>query len=355
MLLFSPSSNSFPKAESLFQQEVFDFCRAWNAGQRKFQFHTSGSTGTPKSIIIDREKMIYSANLTSNWLGLQEQDIALLCLPIQYIAGAMMLVRALVLDLNILVIDPQLNLLENLREVPIEIDFASFVPNQWIKLVEDKSTLFRLFGQSKGVLLGGAPLDLLLEKKTSEFTFPVFHTYAMTETVSHIAYRKIAASNFEPIYTVFSEIDIDSNFQNCLKLKSFLTDDQWIVTSDLVEIKNATTFRLLGRSDFVINSAGFKIFPQKVESFCQAFFEQEKLVTQLFVFGIKDEVFGQKAILFVEKEKALSIFEHLKVFLITKLDKKEIPKECIFIPEFQLSSNGKIDQIKTVNLYLNNS
>lgn len=355
MLVFSPSSNSFPIAESHFQQEVFDFCRSWNAGQHTFSFQTSGSTGTPKKILIDREKMIYSAQLTSNWLKLEPNDVALLCLPVQYIAGAMTLVRALVLDLQIILVDPQENLSDSLKALTFKIDLASFVPNQWAKLIEDKMTLNRVFESCKGVLLGGAPLDVQLEKKSAELLFPIFHTYAMTETVSHIAYRQIKASNWETIYSVLPDIDIDRNVQNCLKIKSYLTGNQWIETNDIVEMINSSSFRLLGRNDFVINSAGFKIFPPKVERACQEFFEQYNRMVQLFVFGMKDAVYGQKMVIFSNCDLEAKYFDELKVFLLSQLDKKELPKEWIYVPEFQFTSNGKIDPIKTVNLYLNHS
>ncbi len=354
MLLFSPCSASFPSAENDFQKEVFDFCNAWKAGKEEFIFSTSGSTGKPKSISIHREKMIYSANLTSNWLNLKKNDIALLCLPIQYIAGAMVLVRALVLDLKVAIIEPKQNPIEELVNAGINVDVASFVPTQWAQMIQFPAELDHIFKASKGVLLGGAGLDSQLEKKTSAFAFPVFHTYAMTETVSHIAYRRINIHSQPSIYEVFPGILIDKNENSCLKIQSFLTDHQWLETNDLVEIISEKSFQLLGRADFVINSGGFKIQPIKVETLCQDFFSDKNLSCDLFLFGIEDAFYGQKAVLFVNQELAQVYFTELKNYLANHLDSKEIPKECIFVPNFQINSNGKIDRIKTVNLYFNN-
>jgi O-succinylbenzoic acid--CoA ligase len=353
MLLFSPSSNSFPLAESDFQREVYDFCQKWNAGQSEFTFSTSGSTGVPKSLVISREKMIYSANLTANWLNLKANDVALLCLPIQYIAGAMVLVRALVLDLKVILIDPKADLIESLKKKSIAVDLASFLPNQWMKLMADVPLLNKCFFQCKGVLLGGGPLDIVLEKMTYACDFPVFHTYGMTETVSHIAFREISPNSEEPNYHVLPNIFIQKNDQGCLRIKSFLTDNKWIETNDLVNLINEESFQILGRTDFVINSAGFKIFPQKVENLCQDFFHSLDLDVQLFVFGIHDKIYGQKAILISNNAQANDHFDALLEFLLTKLDRKELPKSILFIPTFQLTPNGKIDQIKTVNLYFN--
>jgi len=354
MLLFSPCSESFPSSENDFQKDVFDFCIAWKAGKKEFNFFTSGSTGYPKQIVIRREKMIYSANLTSQWLNLNENDTALLCLPIQYIAGAMVLVRALVLNLRVALIEPKQNPLDELVKSNIRIDLASFVPTQWAQMIEYSTELELVFQDSRGVLLGGAPLDFQLEKKTSSLHFPVFHTYAMTETVSHIAYRRITDNQNDAIYQVFSDILIEKNKKSCLKIKSFLTDHKWLETNDLVEIKSINTFQLLGRTDFIINSGGFKIQPLKVEILCQHFFDRINLSTELFLIGIDDDFLGQKAVLFVNQKEVKSHFNELKIFLLGQLDSKEIPKDCFYLPEFQINSNGKIDRIKTVNLYFNN-
>ena len=157
----------------------------------------------------------------------------------------------------------------------------------------------------------------------------------------------------ESNYQVLPNIFIQKNEQGCLRIKSDLTDNLWIETNDLVNLINEDNFQILGRTDFVINSAGFKIFPQKVENLCQDFFHSLQMVVQLFVFGIKDEIYGQKAILITNNEQANTQFDDLLKYLLTKLDKKELPKSILFIPTFQLTPNGKIDQIKTVNLYFN--
>ncbi|MHA8049833.1 AMP-binding protein [Aquirufa sp. ROCK-SH2] len=353
MLVFSPCSVNFPEAENEFQKEVFDFCRAWKSGQQDFVFYTSGSTGTPKQIVISREKMIFSANLTANWLNLKENDFALLCLPIHYIAGAMVLVRALVLNLKLVLIEPSKNPLEELIKSGQKIDLASFVPTQWAQMMNNLDSLEVVFGQAKGILLGGASLDVQLEKKTRLLNFPVFHTYAMTETVSHIGYRSIKDSDLEQIYQVFPSTEIEINDKCCLKIKSFLTNNEWLDTNDLVEIISPHSFKLLGRNDFIINSGGFKINPFKVEIVCQAFFESINLTLDLFLFGVKDEFYGQKAILFVNNKAAVPHFEELKGFLKQTLDSKEVPKDCFYLSSFEINDNGKIDRIKTVNLYFN--
>ena len=174
----------FPVAETEFEQQVFAFCQAWRTGQTEFTFHTSGSTGEPKPIVISRERLYVSAKMTGDWLKLEKGDAALLSLSPLYIAGAMVLIRALVHDLSLILVEPCQNPLSQIP--PTDIHLASFVPTQWATMLDSGIQFSDYFKQAKGVLLGGAPLPDSLRK---DYGFPVYETYGMTETVSHIAYR----------------------------------------------------------------------------------------------------------------------------------------------------------------------
>lgn len=144
MLVFNPHNANYPEPINSFQKEVFDFCQQWKLGKNEFLFHTSGSTGKPKPIYLSRLSMIESAKMTKNWLNLQEGDHVLLCLPIEYIAGAMMLVRALVLKLNIVIIEPSQNPLEGIKK-PVNIHLASFVITQWSTIFNQIEICFPFF------------------------------------------------------------------------------------------------------------------------------------------------------------------------------------------------------------------
>lgn len=348
MRLFSPNSNDLPLANSIYEQEVFQFCSEWKAGKTEFQFHSSGSTGIPKSIHISRAHMIESARLTSDWLSLEPRDIALLALPVQYIAGAMVLVRALVLDLDVLLIEPCQNPLEYVENQSIQL--ASFVPTQWATMMNSAVDLKAIFSKAKGILLGGAGLDSRLEKASAELDLPIFHTYGMTETVSHIAYRDLQ-KHFS-YFQCLPGVQIKLNDAGCLSVKGTMTGQQWIETQDIVRLVSDHSFEFIGRADRVINSGGKKIFPDEVETWVRRYFTEQQLTGEVLLVGIPDSFYGQKAVLFttnkLENDHKIQLNEYLKDHIASE----DRPKSIIYRPNFELLPNGKIDALKTLALYV---
>lgn len=323
-----------PQAESEFEQQVFDFCQLWISGQKEFLFHSSGSTGNPKPLFISRERMYGSAKLTGEWLNLEKGDVALLSLSPSYIAGAMVLVRALVHDLSLILVEPCQNPLLQIPATPIHL--ASFVPTQWSTIVSSDIDLKSYFKQAKGVLLGGAFVPDALRV---DYGFPVYETYGMTETVSHIAYRTWEQEEFQ----LLPGIQIASNDSSCLVICAQSTENKWIETRDVVELTTLGKFTLIGRLDRMINSGGLKVQPEKVEKVYSSLSS-----LPLFVAGIPDEFWGMKVVLFVESVD-VPVFKGVDQLLAFF----EIPKEIVCLPSFIKTTSDKIDTLKTVALYLN--
>ena len=351
MLVFNPHNANYPEPVNSFQEEVFDFCRQWKLGKNEFLFHTSGSTGKPKPIYLSRLSMIESANMTMDWLHLQEGDNVLLCLPIEYIAGAMMLVRALVLKLNIVLVEPSQNPLEEITK-PINIHLASFVTTQWSTILQSNPNLFTFFSEVKGILIGGSELTSSVELLTKEIQLPIFQTYGMTETSSHIAFRQISSE--DAIYQCLNDVQIKLNDQGCLCIHSPSTLNQWIETNDVAELIHVNQFSILGRNDFAINSGGRKIHPEIIEKCCHSFFAQHSITCKTFAYGLDDDFYGQKLVLFIETIDELNIQIQLIDYLKLNLESWEVPKQFIVLPEFLYTKTGKIDRPNTLTLYLNN-
>ena len=351
MLVFNPHNANYPEPVNSFQEEVFDFCRQWKLGKNEFLFHTSGSTGKPKPIYLSRLNMIESANMTMDWLHLQEGDNVLLCLPIEYIAGAMMLVRALVLKLNIVLVEPSQNPLEEITK-PINIHLASFVTTQWSTILQSNPNLFTFFSEVKGILIGGSELTSSVELLTKEIQLPIFQTYGMTETSSHIAFRQISSE--DAIYQCLKDVQIKLNDQGCLCIHSPSTLNQWIETNDVAELIHVNQFSILGRNDFAINSGGRKIHPEIIEKCCHSFFAQHSITCKTFAYGLDDDFYGQKLVLFIETIDELNIQIQLIDYLKLNLESWEVPKQFIVLPEFLYTKTGKIDRPNTLTLYLNN-
>ena len=326
--------SELPRAESEFEQQVFDFCQSWCSGQKVFLFHSSGSTGDPKPINLSREQMFASAKMTGEWLQLKSGDVAFLSLPPTYIAGAMVLVRALVYDLSVILVEPCQNPLAQLPVTPIHL--ASFVPTQWATMADSGMDLKAFFNQAKGILLGGASVP---DSLRLDWGFPVFETYGMTETVSHIAFRTWDQEEFQ----ILPGVQIAASDTSCLLISSPTTENKWIETRDVVELISPVKFKLVGRLDRVINSGGIKVQPEKIE---QAY--RSICHWPLFVAGIPDEFWGMKVVLFVETEE-MTDFPSLDHLLVSH----EKPKEIVCLPSFIKTASAKIDTAKTVALYLN--
>ncbi|KIA84392.1 AMP-dependent synthetase [Kaistella solincola] len=332
------SQNSWQKLtpETDFEKKVLAFISEWFSASETVKVQTSGSTGTPKIFDIEKEKMRYSAKMTGDILGLQKGDSALLCLPVEYISGKMMVVRALERNLILTVKTPSAAPLEDVSE---EIDFCALSPLQ----VENSLQKLHFF---QNIIIGGAAVSETLKNKIhSALKFSeghiipkIFETYGMSETLSHIALKEIFPVP-EAFFSVLPGVEISTDDRNCLQIFAPNLNSELLTTNDLVEIKNENQFRFLGRIDHVINSGGLKIYPEELEALVKKILPQE-----LVFLGIPDETLGQKLVLVIEGE----ITETQKSALNTLNfpTKNHKPKEVIFLQEFPRIPNGKIDRQK---------
>jgi O-succinylbenzoic acid--CoA ligase len=325
------------------------FCRQWKQGKSPFEIQTSGSTGTPKKILLSRESMIYSALATANALGLQAGQTSLVCLDTSYIAGMMMLVRSMEIGMNVVAIKPSNNPFENI-EPDAKIDFAAMVPYQLVSVLESSQQNF--LNRIKNILIGGAPLDLETKKKSQNFSCNFYETYGMTETISHIALKKLNGISQSEYFHVFPGITIRQDERGCLCIKApYLTEE--VITNDVVKFKNQEEFLWLGRWDNVINTGGVKVFPEKTEERIATLFNQLEIKNRFLVTGLPDERLGQAVTLLIEgkliPEQELLLRENLKQLLY----KYEAPRSIKLVAEFAQTENGKINRNQTILLYQN--
>jgi o-succinylbenzoate---CoA ligase len=317
-------------------QELNDFVKQWKSDLEYFTLQTSGSTGKPKQIRVRRQSMIRSAELTGQVLELKKGDTALLCMPLEFVAGKMMLVRALVLGLNLVVVKPSSAPLTQVSSETI-IDFAAMTPMQVQETLKEPET-FNKLSQIKKLIIGGAPVSRQLENELQQLPGEVYETYGMTETLTHIALRKINGNKRSEFFSVLPGIKISSDNRGCLIIQAPHLDDPDIITNDLVEIISPTQFRWLGRADNVINSGGIKIFPEQLEKKLQNVIKERFIVT-----GMPDGKLGEKLVLVIETSTPEK-FEALPGLIAEKLESYEKPRETIFLEKFPETSTGKINR-----------
>lgn len=323
-------TNRIPSNE--FETKVLDFIKEWNSDTKTVKIQTSGSTGIPKIFDIEKSKMMNSADMTCDFLGLKKGDQALLCLPVEYISGKMMVVRSISRQLKLKIVEPSTNPLENLEE---EVDFCAMTPLQ----VENSLEQLHLL---KNLIIGGATVSETLKSKisqtlkSSDYRIRIFETYGMSETLSHIALKEIYPKQQE-WFNVFEGIDISADERGCLKIFAPKLNPELLQTNDLVEINGNKQFRFLGRVDNVINSGGAKIFPEELERLVK-----QKITNESVFLGIDDEKLGQKLLLIIEGEESESLYQ--KLSSVNYKFSFHKPKGIIFVEQIPRTPNGKVNR-----------
>lgn len=328
-----------------FEKSTVDFIQQWLSGQRNFNIHTSGSTGKPKVISITRQQMETSARLTVKALKLQPAQTALVCLDTGYIAGKMMLVRALVNDMHIIAVNPSSNPLVNISNTP---DFAAFVPLQLEEILKHKTSA-RHLNNMHAIIVGGAPVSSVLESKIQKTDTPIYATYGMTETVSHIALKKLNGPDKSDTFSAFDEVKLGLDSRGCLTIQSALTNHEVLTTNDRVNLLDSLHFEWLGRADNIINSGGVKVQSEKVEKVVTQILNEYAIPNRFFVAGLADEKLGNKVCLIIESTGKPEINqEFILTQLQKKLDKYEVPKSIFHVTRFTETPTGKINRKETL-------
>lgn len=330
--------SSFAESEEPYLQKTADFLTQWLAPQKTITLHTSGTTGIPKQIAVKKAYMIRSVMLTGAFLQLQAGDSALCVLPTDYIAGKMMIVRALVLGLSLELLPPSSTPFADTSNC---FDFVALTPMQAMKSLSE-------LHRAKKIILGGAPISAPMEALLQEIPTEIYATYGMTETVSHIALRPIAPKErHSMVYTTIGESRVWQDEQGCLVIHCPEVAEGEIHTHDVVRLHGAHAFEWLGRLDNIINSAGVKIYPEGVERKLSSFISD-----RFFIWKEPDALLGERVILLVEGREA--DYPHLLENLQkeTVFSKYELPKKIYFLPHFQLTASDKIQREATAKLLL---
>ena len=334
----------FPENE--FEEKVISFLQEWFSDSETVSVQTSGSTGIPKVFEIEKKRMLNSAKMTCDFLGLKEGDTALLCLPVQYISGKMMLVRAIERKLKVIISVPS-----SAPEISQNIDFCAMTPLQ-VQNSLDKIHFI------KNLIIGGAAVSENLKSQlTSSIQHPasnkIYETYGMSETLSHIALKQISPIQ-EEYFTILNDVEISVDERNCLKIFAPKLNPEILQTNDIVELMHFMNsvrkpsvyaqcdkkqFKFLGRFDNVINSGGVKIFAEELENLVKKHIDKD-----LVFLGKPDETLGEKLILVIEDASTpLSMTEIKSQISNLKFPSKfHIPKEILFLEKFPRAENGKV-------------
>ncbi|WP_455587629.1 AMP-binding protein [Bacteroides sp.] len=325
-------SANIPQGASPFLQDLYHFLADWFSDSPFTTVHTSGSTGTPKVLTVRKEQMMQSARITCEFLNLRAGDTALLCMPLQYIAGKMMVVRALVAGLNLILRTPSGH---PLADVTVPLRFAAMVPLQVFNTLQVSQEKERLCCMEI-LIIGGGAIDATLENGVRSLPGKVYSTYGMTETLSHIALRRLNGLSASSHYQPFPSVELSLSPENTLIIKAPLVCDEALITNDVAQLYPDHSFVILGRKDNIINSGAIKIQAEMVEEKLKSFISVPFAIT-----SVPDIKLGQAVVLLLEEERDLV---KMRNQINEVLPRYQQPKRILSVSHLPLTGNGKIDR-----------
>ena len=332
-----PKEEVFQVLTSFFNEgwvvEIADFIREWWNNENFIIAETSGSTGVPKKVELEKAKVINSALATGEFFDFKEGENALLCMSPKFIAGKLMVVRAIVWKLNLICVEPNSTPLDSVPSNAF-IDFAAMVPLQFQNSISDLTAK-----RVKKLIVGGGAVDSTLIEQLEKSDTEIYSSYGMTETITHVALKRLNGTNTDDSFRALKDVYFDVDDRSCLVIKANKISNDIVVTNDIVKLKNNKEFSWIGRFDNVINSGGVKIFPEKIEEILS-----KEISSPFFIASVKDEKLGERIVLVIEGDVEKVNLESIKLLL----PKYHSPREVFYLDEFVRTDSGKINRMKTL-------
>lgn len=344
--IFDNRQNSFPSLKTLpgGVQLAISFCTDWLAGKESFLQTTSGTTGMPKEVWLSRQQLEASAAATGAFFGADASFSLLCCLNPAFIAGKMMLVRALVWNCKVTLIEASSDPLAGLKE---PFSLIAMVPLQVATSLAHVDRLPQLQAL-KALLVGGAPLPYAVQEEISKHGIAAWQTFGMTETVSHFALAKITKE--ELVYHCLPGVQIGLDEEDNLWVQSPMSGTGKIATRDKIELRSKNSFVWLGRADFRVNSGGIKLFPEQLEQKVAQLMHALLPGVAYFFYGEIDPLLGEQLVMYLETSPNSPSLLNLEKELRAQVGKYEVPKVIYIRPSFVYTPTGKINRTATAKL-----
>lgn len=320
------------------KEQLKVFLEEWNNDSPTVGVQTSGSTGIPKQMQVEKERMRNSALLTCSFLGLHKGDTALLCMPLRYIAGKMVVVRSLVAGLKLIAVQPSGHPLQGMQQPPV---FAAMTPMQVynsLSVPQERECLRHI----RHLIIGGGAIDKTLADRLRDFPHHVWSTYGMTETLSHIALRRLNGPEATEWYTPFPSVKVSLSPQNTLVIDAPMVNPQVLTTHDVAELDAQGRFRILGRTDNIINTGGIKVQIEEVEDRLRAGIEGDFAIT-----SVPDMRLGEAITLLYRSPQPE---EAIASFCTTVLPPYWRPRHIYRVAQIPHTETGKISRAEAKKL-----
>ncbi|WP_329905300.1 AMP-binding protein [Porphyromonas pogonae] len=318
-------------------ESLTEFLGKWFDGRDSIEVKTSGSTGAPKTMVVKKKRMMNSAMATCSFFGLSAHDRVLLCLPLDYISGMMMVIRALVAQLDLYYVQSSSHPLDTDFTGNPDFRFIAMTPMQLSCAMSVKKEEEKL-NRSGIILVGGGQIPLSLEQETDRLQCKVYSSYGMTETLSHIALRKVNGSDKSKFYSPLPGVKLTLSKDDTLIIDAPHINQNILYTNDVALLNDNNTFAIVGRRDNVINSGGIKIHPEKIEE------QLKDIVTTNFALtSVADEVLGERLVMLLEKAAQYDLVD-LKLQIKAQIPSLYAPKEIYAVQAVPMTETHKINR-----------
>ena len=247
----------------------------------------------------------------------------------------MVVVRSLVVGLN-LIVRPASG--HPLSDINVPLKFAAMVPLQVYNTLhtpEEKEQL----KQTDILIIGGGAVDEALEAEIKTLPIAVYSTYGMTETLSHIALRRLNGASASEHYYPFSSVTLSLSPENTLVIEAPLVCDDILQTNDIARIYPDGSFIILGRKDNVINSGGVKIQAEEIEKILRPFIPLPFVIT-----SVPDQRLGQAVTLLIAGQVDTKEIE-TNLQNILELKPYYRPRYILTTDYIPQTKNGKISRV----------
>lgn len=332
-------AHCFQKAEDgelpVWKKDVYEFISLFlDPSLGDIVQKTSGTTGDPGAHILRRKSLVLSAGKTLDFFKLAPGDRVLHCLPMHYVAGKLMVVRALVGGLQLLLTEPSGRPLRNITD---PLAFAAMVPLQ----VHESLMFGDSFASLSTLLIGGGKLPHSFQKRLARLDqTAVYESFGMTETYTHFALKRINGPHPDKAFRLLEGVKISQDRRNCLVVDVEGITKGPHTTSDLVEIQaGGQSFTWLGRYDHVINSGGIKIIPELLEERIRTLIQHHCLLL-----SEPDERLGNRLVLLVESGEQNPPLEAWQELLKSSLSPYELPRRVVTCREIPRNQSMKLDR-----------
>lgn len=332
---------------------------------------TSGSTGIKKGVMLTHKNLIANTESILGYLNLAESDRICVVLPFFYCYGASLL-HTHIRKGGSIVLSNKIFLGSTIKEINrYQCTGLSGVPSTFQILINKTNFLKEKFPSLRYITQAGGQLpNKYIQMIVDAFPEKDFYVmYGATEATArlsylppHLAREKMGSigkgipgvtlnvMNSDGVPVKPGEVgeitaigdNIMKGYYNDPEGTAVVKRDGRYFTRDLATVDEDGYIYIVGRSQNIIKSGGYRISPNEIEDLIISL----EGISGCVVIGLPDDIMGEAVIAVVQTADTDREIISKKISLLCNatLPSYKVPKEILFVTEYPLNSSNKIDR-----------